>query len=104
MAYEEAADLDEIEVGGTLLVELAEPVCLVRVDDDDVRAIGDTCPHQGQSLSEGLLQPDGTLVCAFHAAQLDLTTGASVGIQDVDAVPVHPCRVRDGVVQVDLAG
>jgi hypothetical protein len=31
VALEEAANLDELEVGETLLVELSEPVCLVRL-------------------------------------------------------------------------
>ena len=102
VAYVEAANLDEIEVGGTLLAELAEPVCLVRLDEHDVRAIHDTCTHQQQSLSEGELQDDDTLVCAAHAAQFDLTTGESIGILSVDKVRVYACKIEDGTVLVDL--
>ena len=101
MAFEEVANLDEIEVGETLLVELREPVCLIRVDDQDVRAIHDVCTHQQQPLHEGLVDGD-TLVCAAHAATFDLTTGESVGIPEVDPVAVYACRVEDGVVLVDL--
>ncbi len=43
MAYEVAANLDDIELGETLLVELSEPVCLIRLDEQDVRAIHKTC-------------------------------------------------------------
>ena len=46
MAFEAVANLDEIEIGETLLVELREPVCLVRLDEQDVRAIHDICTHQ----------------------------------------------------------
>ena len=97
-----AANLDEIEVGETLLVELSEPVCLVRLDDDDVRAVHDTCTHQQQPLHEGTLQDDDTLVCAAHAATFDLTTGESVGVPEVAKVRVYACRVQDGTVLVDL--
>ncbi len=101
MALEEAATLDEIEIGGTLRVELSEPVCLVRLSEDDVRAVHDTCSHQGQPLSEGMV--DGTtIVCAAHAATFDLDTGESSGILDVPAVPVYPCSVEDGAVLDDL--
>lgn len=101
MAMQEAATLDEIEVGGTLRVELAQPVCLVRLDDDDVRAVHDTCTHQGQPLSEGMV--DGTtIVCAAHAATFDLDTGESSGILAVPPVPVYACTVEDGAVLVDL--
>src|SRR3954465_8228282 len=101
MAFEEAANLDEIEMGGTLLVELAEPVCLVRLGERDVRAIHDTCTHQQQPLHEGMVDGD-TLVCAAHAATFDLGTGESVGVPEVAAVPRYACRVEDGAILVDL--
>ncbi|MDP9434712.1 MAG: Rieske 2Fe-2S domain-containing protein [Actinomycetota bacterium] len=101
MALEEAATLDEIEIGGTLRVELSEPVCLVRLSEDDVRAVHDTCSHQGQPLSEGAVDGE-TLVCAAHAATFDLATGRSVGIPEVAAVPVYTCTVEDGAVLVDV--
>lgn len=102
MAYQEAANLDDIEVGGTLLVELAEPVCLVRLDDQDVRAVHDTCSHQQQALHEGTVEDDDTLVCAAHAARFDLTTGESVGIPEVAAIPVYACRIDGDAVLVDV--
>ncbi|MDP9436655.1 MAG: Rieske 2Fe-2S domain-containing protein, partial [Actinomycetota bacterium] len=97
MALEEAATLEEIEVGGTLRVELAEPVCLVRLSEDDVRAVHDTCSHQGQPLSEGTVDGD-TVVCAAHAATFDLATGRSVGIPEVAAIPVYACTIEGGAV------
>ncbi len=45
------------------------------LDDDNVRAIHNTCTHQQQPLHEGTLQEDDTLVCAAHASRYDLTTG-----------------------------
>lgn len=101
MAFEVVANLDEIEVGETLLVELAEPICLVRVDDDDVRAVHDTCTHQQNPLHEGTVDGD-TLVCAAHAATFDLDTGESIGVPDVDPIPVYACKIEDGCVLVDL--
>ena len=101
MAFEEAANLDEIEIGGTLLVELAEPVCLVRLGERDVRAVHDTCTHQQQPLHEGTVDGD-TLVCAAHAATFDLSTGESVGVPEVAAVPMYACKVEDDAVLVDV--
>jgi 3-phenylpropionate/trans-cinnamate dioxygenase ferredoxin component len=103
MAFEVVANLDELEVGEPLLVELAEPICLVRLDDQDVRAVHDTCPHQQQPLHEGTVDDD-TLVCAAHAATFDLATGESVGILAVEPLRVYPCRVEDGAVLVDVDG
>jgi 3-phenylpropionate/trans-cinnamate dioxygenase ferredoxin subunit len=101
MAFEEAANLDEIEIGGTLLVELAEPVCLVRLGERDVRAVHDTCTHQQQPLHEGTVDGD-TLICAAHAATFDLATGESIGVPEVAAVPLYACRIEDDAVLVDL--
>ena len=101
MAFEEVANLDELEVGEALLVELAEPVCLVRVGERDVRAIHNTCSHQQQPLHEGTVDDD-TLVCAAHAATFDLTTGESVGIPEVAPVPIYACKVEEDTVLVDL--
>jgi 3-phenylpropionate/trans-cinnamate dioxygenase ferredoxin subunit len=102
MAFQEAANLDEIEIGDTLLVELSEPICLIRLDEQDVRAIHNTCTHQQQPLHEGTVEDDGTLVCAAHAARFDLATGHSVGVPEVDPIPVYACKVEAGAVLVDL--
>jgi 3-phenylpropionate/trans-cinnamate dioxygenase ferredoxin subunit len=101
VAFEEAANLDELEVGESLLVELAEPVCLVRLGERDVRAIHDICSHQGQPLHEGTVDGD-TIVCAAHAATFDLATGRSMGIPEVPAVPLYACSIEGDVVLVDV--
>jgi hypothetical protein len=44
MTFVVVANLDDLEVGDTMLVdELREPICLIRLDDDDVRAIHNPC-------------------------------------------------------------
>ena len=101
MAFEVVANLSEIEVGEMLLVELAEPVCLVRVGEDDVRAVHDTCTHQQQQLHEGTVDGE-TLVCAAHAATFDLTSGESIGVPAVEPVAVYACKVEGDSVLVDL--
>jgi 3-phenylpropionate/trans-cinnamate dioxygenase ferredoxin subunit len=50
VAFEAVANLDELAAGETLLVELSEPVCLIRVGEQEVRAIHNTCTHQQQPL------------------------------------------------------
>ena len=101
MAFEVVANLSEIEVGETLLVELAEPVCLVRVGEHDVRAVHDTCTHQQQPLHEGTVDDD-TLVCAAHAATFDLATGEAIGVPAVEPIAVYACKIENGCVLVDL--
>ena len=103
MAYEIVANLDDLEPGETLLVEgLREPICLVMLDEDDVRAVHDTCTHQQQPLHEGTVQDDDTLVCASHNSRFDLTTGESVGIPVVPTLPVYACKIEGDAILVDI--
>jgi 3-phenylpropionate/trans-cinnamate dioxygenase ferredoxin component len=74
---------------------------LVRLGEQDVRAVHDTCSHQQQSRHGGTVDGD-TLFCAAHAATFDLTTGESIGIPEVAAMPLYACKVEDGTVMVDL--
>jgi 3-phenylpropionate/trans-cinnamate dioxygenase ferredoxin subunit len=85
-----------------LVDELPEPICLIRLDDDDVRAIHNTCTHQQQPLHEGTLQDDDTLVCAAHASRYDLTTGEAVGVFACGPIPVYACKIEDDAILVDI--
>ncbi len=103
MTFVVVANLDDLEVGDTMLVEeLREPVCLIRLDDEDVRAIHNTCTHQQQPLHEGSLQDDDTLVCASHASRYDLTTGEAVGVFACGPIPVYACKIEDDAILVDI--
>ena len=103
MAFVIVANLDDLEPGETLLVEgLREPICLVRLDDDDVRAVHNTCTHQQQPLHEGFLQPDDTLVCAAHASRFDLSTGEAIGVPAVAPIPVYACKIEGDAILVDI--
>jgi 3-phenylpropionate/trans-cinnamate dioxygenase ferredoxin component len=103
MTFVVVANLDDLEVGDIMLVsELREPICLIRLDDDDVRAIHNTCTHQQQPLHEGSLQDDDTLVCTAHASRYDLTTGEAVGPFACGPIPVFACKIEDDAILVDI--
>ena len=103
MTFVPVANLHDLEVGDIMLVdELREPICLIRLDDDDVRAIHNFCTHQGQPLHEGSLQPDDTLACAAHASRYDLTTGEAVGPFACSPIPVYACKIEDDAIWVDI--
>src|ERR1700748_735285 len=103
MTFVVVANLDDLEVGDTMLVdELREPNCLIRLDDEDVRAIHNTCTHQQQPLHEGTLQEDDTLVCASHASRYDLAPGEPVGPLACGPIPVYACKIEDDAILVDI--
>ncbi|MCB9732165.1 MAG: Rieske 2Fe-2S domain-containing protein [Deltaproteobacteria bacterium] len=51
-------------------------LAVFRLDDGDVFAIDDVCPHEGYPLSEGVLRGD-TVTCSWHAFRFALRDGAS---------------------------
>ncbi len=102
MAWEAVADLDQLEEGDMMFVQLSQPVCIIRLYEDDVRAIHDTCTHQQQPLHEGTLQEDDTLVCPAHASRFDLSNGDAIGIPAVAPIPVYACKIEDGAIWVDM--
>jgi 3-phenylpropionate/trans-cinnamate dioxygenase ferredoxin subunit len=102
MAWEKVARVEEIAPNGTLLVELGgEPVCVVRLDDDVVKAVHDTCSHQQYSLAEGWVGGND-IECALHGSMFNLDSGAPDSLPAVKPIPVYACKVEDGTVYVDV--
>lgn len=93
------ASLSEIPaVGGLRLQVMGRWIALFRVGNG-LRAIDDTCPHMGASLSEGEL--DGKrLTCPWHAWTFDLDTGCSVFSSAVK-VGTYPVVLEGGQVFVE---
>jgi nitrite reductase/ring-hydroxylating ferredoxin subunit/uncharacterized membrane protein len=78
------------------------PVLLYR-HDGIVHAVGAVCPHAGAPLEEG--QFDGTRVqCPWHDSVFDLTDGCVVHGPATFPVANYEGRIRDGRVEVRLAG
>jgi nitrite reductase/ring-hydroxylating ferredoxin subunit len=50
--------------------------------DKQWSVLADACPHRLAPLSEGRVEPDGTLMCAYHAWKFD-ASGACVKIPQV---------------------
>lgn len=101
MAYQRVAAYDELVPGEARLVELTEPVCVVKLDDGSVKAVHDTCSHQQYPLHEGWVD-DNEIECGLHGSAFDLDDGTPQGLPAVRPIPVYACKVEDGVVYVDL--
>ncbi len=101
MVLEKVLTLDELPVGSARAVDTGgEPICLVRLDEDTVKAVHDTCSHQQYSLGEGWVE-DNTIECALHGSAFDLDTGDPESLPAVKPIPVYACTVRDGAIWVD---
>ncbi len=102
MGWEAVADEDQLEEGDMMVVERGgEPICVVRLSDDEAVAVHNTCTHQQQPLNEGYLQDDDTLICPAHNSCFDLHTGEPQGIPAVAAIPTYACKIEDGAIWID---
>jgi 3-phenylpropionate/trans-cinnamate dioxygenase ferredoxin component len=102
MAFVKVAAVGEVPPGkGKQVVVNGRPVALFNVDGT-FYAIDDTCPHRGAPLWEGELQ--GTeVVCPWHAAAFDVTTGAHLCPPARSGVAAHKVQVVGDEVQIEVA-
>jgi len=73
-----------------------DPVVLANVDGA-IYAVMDRCSHEDLPLSDG--EMEGTvLVCQYHGARFDVTSGAPRALPAVKPVKTFPVEIReDGI-------
>ncbi|MFT7487219.1 MAG: nitrite reductase/ring-hydroxylating ferredoxin subunit [Candidatus Paceibacteria bacterium] len=99
--WQPTVSADSIEPG-TMSVwkKDGEVLVICKTDDGEFSALDNRCPHEGYPLNSGDLK--GTaLTCSWHNWKFNVRSGAcTLGEEGVRSYPV---RVRDGLVEVDLA-
>ena len=98
------ASVGELPAGTLLAVTGASGVgvCLFN-DKGRIGAVAELCTHQAFPMSQGTLQPDGTIQCSWHGARFDCATGDVREGPAVDPIRVYETRVRDGEIWVGPA-
>lgn len=92
---------DELSPGEYKLVEAGDLELALFNVDGVICCIEDTCTHDGGNLVEGDF--DGRVVtCPRHGAKFDVCTGEALCLPAVGSTPVHPVRLRDGAVEVEV--
>jgi 3-phenylpropionate/trans-cinnamate dioxygenase ferredoxin component len=96
------AALDNVKPGELLGVEVGGlPICLARLDNGEVYAIGNICSHEQIELSDGDLQ--GIEVeCPAHGSRFDVTTGAADGFPAEDPVATYPVTIDGDDIYVEI--
>jgi len=93
----------ELPTDGTgLALEVAGRAIALFIADGEVRAIDDSCPHQGGSLGLGVVL-EGEVTCPWHGWHFELATGRNTdGL--AACVAVHRTRISaEGDVEVAWA-
>lgn len=101
MAFEKVARLDEVAAGQTRCVRIRGiEVGLFRVGEE-IYAMENSCPHQGDPLHEGELE--GCLItCPAHGWCFDVRTGFRPDDADGFPIPCFAVELREGEVLVDI--
>lgn len=74
-------------------------LAVLHTEQGEVHVVDNRCPHEGYPLAQGKL--DGcVLTCAWHNWKFDVRDGHST--LGGEGVRVFPCRIREGMVEVDL--
>jgi 3-phenylpropionate/trans-cinnamate dioxygenase ferredoxin subunit len=101
MAFTRVAALSELTPGKGKQVILGEKKIALFNLDGKIYAIDDTCTHRGASLSEGQCHA-GQVMCPWHSARFDLTTGAALCPPAQTGVKVYAVQVVGDEVQIDV--
>jgi Fe-S cluster biogenesis protein NfuA/nitrite reductase/ring-hydroxylating ferredoxin subunit len=93
----QASDLGPGEVRAT---EVDGIEVILASFEDEIYALRDGCPVDGNSLGGARLTGEGVLVCPWHNCAFDVRTGSRVDGEQAEGLTVVPVAMRDGTVQV----
>lgn len=101
MPWQRALPLAELLPQRPHRVELAGRAVLLVLLADGVHALGDVCPHNGASLSEGVVK-DECVTCPSHLWRFSLIDGQKQG-DPRTRIAVYPTRIMDSCIEVDVS-
>ena len=94
----DALAADELPMGESRVVELGEQRIALFNVGGEIRAISDTCLHQGAQLGMGSLEGE-VVTCPLHGWQFDVRTGACL-TRPGRSVETYEVRSEDGRIFV----
>jgi nitrite reductase/ring-hydroxylating ferredoxin subunit len=99
--FERVASIADLPAGTLLEASRSSgpAICLFNAAGQ-VGAIAALCTHQAFPMSEGTLQPDGTVQCSWHGARFDCATGCVAEGPAYEPITVYETRVLDGEIWV----
>ena len=93
MGFERVARVSDVPAGTLLSVKRGrERICLFN-HGGKIGATVDLCTHQAFPMSEGTLEADGTIECAWHGARFDCRTGEVCQGPAVEPLTMYEVRI-----------
>lgn len=88
---------DELQPGDRRSVFVDDiPALVIRIQDQYF-VIEDVCTHDGQPLTDGVIEK-GAIICPRHSAKFDLRTGKALCMPATEPIRVFEIEIRDGAV------
>jgi 3-phenylpropionate/trans-cinnamate dioxygenase ferredoxin subunit len=90
MALLKVATANDLPPGSARAIEVEGRSIGIFNVEGTIHAIDNVCTHDGAPLNEGVVE-DGCVVCPWHGAQFDLTSGKAMtppAIEDVNSYKV----------------
>lgn len=99
--FNKIATVDEIPPGQAKLVEVnGNEIALFNIDGQ-FHAIDNSCTHVGGPLCEGEIS-GAEVICPWHGAAFDVTTGRAVGPPAIESVNRYNLRINDGNIEIEI--
>ena len=99
--FVKVATTDEVLPGQARLVEVnGTEIALFNVGGE-FHAIDNNCTHVGGPLCEGEIA-GSEVICPWHGAAFDVTTGRAVGPPAIEPVNHYQLRVADGNIEIEI--
>jgi nitrite reductase (NADH) small subunit len=92
--------MDIPRLGSRVVRSAAGDIAVFRMDDDQVFAVHDKCPHKGGPLSQGIVHGK-TVTCPLHSWKIDLASGKAIE-PDVGCTRPFHVKVEDDLVWLAL--
>jgi nitrite reductase (NADH) small subunit len=83
-------------LGSRVFQAPAGPIAIFKVENDQIFAVLDQCPHKGGPLSQGIVHGK-TVTCPLHAWNIQLGDGCAQA-PDQGCVKTFTTQVQNGVV------
>lgn len=96
------AKVDDLQVGEMKQIKVNNhPILLARLEDNKFYATGANCTHSGAPLAKGVLSGE-RVVCPWHNACFNITTGDQEQPPGLDALPSFPVYIEGENVIIEL--
>ncbi len=95
------AQLGEIPVGGSKLVEVEGIRVALFNLDGKIYAIEDVCTHDGGPLVEGQVVNGHEVICPRHGARFDICTGAALSLPAFEATNSYEIKIEGSDVLME---